>query len=88
MVKRKQTAHGFSSSRPTGMATSRFGDETGDSQFKDIAEEDWLDLDKPPQAAEEGKASKSTGKAGEGEGSKPVGKPTPAGAEKHLLKRQ
>ena len=41
--------------------------------------EDWPDLSKPPQAAEEGEASKSAGKTGEG--SKAVGKPTPTGAE-------
>ena len=34
-------------------------------------------MDKPPQAAEIGEASKLTGK--EGEGSKPVGKLTPPG---------
>ena len=81
MARTKQTKHGGNSSRPTGMATVRFSDEGGDSQFKDIAEEDWPDLDKPPQAAEEGEASKSAGKTGEGEGSKAVGKPTPTGAE-------
>ena len=79
MTKTKQTKHGGNSSRPTGMATARFGDEGGDSQFEDITEEDWPDLDKPPQAAEEGEASKSAGKTGEG--SKAVGKLTPAGAE-------
>ena len=39
---------------------------------------DWPDLDKTPQAAEEGEASKSTG---ESEGSKLVDKPIPTGAE-------
>ena len=75
----KQTRCGGSSSRPTGMATARFSDEGGDSQFEDINEEEWPNLDDPSQAAEEGEASKSAGKAGEG--SKAVGKPTPTGAE-------
>ena len=79
MTRTKQTKCGGSLSRLTGMATVRFGDEGGDSQFEDINEEDWPDLDKPPQAAEEGEASKSAGKTGEG--SKAVGKPAPAGAE-------
>ena len=48
---------------------------------QDIPEEEWPDLDKPPQAAEEGETSKLTGKAGEGEGSKSVGKSSPTGAE-------
>ena len=75
MTKTKQTACGGSSSRPAGMATARFGDVAGDSQFEDIPEEECPDMDKPPQAAEVGEASKSTGKGGEG--SKPVVNPNP-----------
>ena len=65
MTKTKQTACGGSSSRPAAMATARFGDEAEDSQFKDIPEEEWPDMDKPPQAAEVGQASKSAGKEGD-----------------------
>ena len=58
MTKTKQTKHSSSSFRPTGMATARFSDEGDDSQFKDILEEEWLDMDKPPpQAVEVGEAS-------------------------------
>ena len=49
--------------------------------MKGIYESEWLDMDKPPQAAEEGEASKSAGKTGQGEGSKAVDKPTPTGAD-------
>ena len=76
MIKTKQAAHGGSSSRPTGMATARFGDEVREGKFEDISEDEWPDIENPPpQAAGVGESSKSTGK--EGEGSKPVGKPTP-----------
>ena len=72
MVRTKQTAHGGNSTRPAGMQAATYGDQPKADQ--DIPEEEWPDLDKPPQAAEEGETSKSTGKAGEGEGSKSVGK--------------
>ena len=82
MTKTKQTKCGGSSDRPMGMATVRFSNEGGDNHFEDIPEEEWPDMDNPtPQAVEVGDVSKSTGKAGEGEGSKPVGKPTPTGTE-------
>ena len=65
MVKTKQTACGGSSSRPVGMASAMFGDDVMEGQFKEIPEEDWLDLDNPHKAAEVGESSKSTGKAGD-----------------------
>ena len=51
------------------MATVRFSAETERSQFEDIHEECWLDLDDPQhkaaeQAAQQGEASKSTGETG------------------------
>ena len=65
------------------MATARFGDEAGDSQFEDIPEEEWPDIDNPPQAAEVGEASKLAGKGGKG--SKPVGNPPPRSKLKEEL---
>ena len=47
---------------------------------QDIPEEEWLDMDKPPQVPDVGEASKLAGEAGEG--SKAVGKPTSTGAER------
>ena len=64
MTKTKQTQCGGSSARPTGMATARFSDEGGNSQFEDIDEEEWPDMENPSQAAEKGEASKSAGQAG------------------------
>ena len=57
MVRTKQTACGGSSTRPAGMQVATYGDQLEADQ--DIPEEEWPDLDKPPQAAEEGEASKS-----------------------------
>ena len=72
MTKTKQTARGGSSSRPD-MATVRFGDEAEkQGHFKDIPEREWPDMDKPPQVAKEGEASKPTGV--KGKRSKPTGK--------------
>ena len=79
MVRTKQTACGGSSTRPAGMHVATFSDQPEAEQFKDILEEEWLDMDKPPQAVEEGEASKSAGKTDEG--NKAVGKPTTTGAE-------
>ena len=81
MVRTKQTKHGGISTRPVGMQAATFSDQPEADQFEDIPEEDWPDMDKPPQAVGEGEASKSADKTGEGEGSKAVGKPTPTGAE-------
>ena len=61
------------------MQVATYGDAPEADQ--DIPEEEWPDIEHPPQAAEEGEASKSAGKAGEGEGGKAVGKSTLAGAE-------
>ena len=82
MVRTKQTACGGSLTRPAGMQASTFSNQPEEEQFEDIPEEEWLDMDKPPQAVGEGEASKLAGKTGEGEGSKAVGKPTPTGAER------
>ena len=81
MVKTKQTACGSSLSRPAGMAAVRFEAPEQFENIKDIDESEWPNMDKPPQAAEEGEASKSAGKTGQGKGSKAVDKPTPTGAE-------
>ena len=62
------------------MQVATYGDSPEADQ--DILEEEWPDIEHPPQAAEEGEASKSAGKAGEGEGGKAVGKSTP---HRHLL---
>ena len=59
MTRTKQTKRGSSSSRPTGMATARFGNEGDDSQFKDIPEEEWPDMDKPPPQAVETSEAKN-----------------------------
>ena len=64
MVKMKQTACGGSSSRPAGMATTRFGNEA-EGQFEDIPEEEWPDLDAPHKGKEVGESSKSAGKEGD-----------------------
>ena len=81
MVRTKQTACGSSTTRPAGMQVATLSDQPEAEQFEDIPEEEWLDMDKPPQAVGEGEASKLAGKTGEGEGSKAVGKPTLTGAE-------
>ena len=81
MTKTKQTACGGSSSRPAGMVTARFGDEAGDSQFEDIPEEEWPDMDKPPLAAEVGETSKLAGK----EGDQPTPRPKLKKELLHLL---
>ena len=81
MVRTKQTKCGGSSTRPVVMQAATFSDQPEADQFEDIPEEDWPDMDKPPQDVGEGEASKSAGETGEGEGSKAVGKPTATGAE-------
>ena len=76
MVNTKQTKHGASSHRPVGMKTARFGNEGQQGQqgqFKNIAEEDWPNLDAPQAVTEKGDASKSAGKEGD--------QPTPTQAE-------
>ena len=86
MVKTKQTKHGVSSTRSVGITPARFKWPEAE-QFEDTEEEEanWPDMEHPQgtQAAKatEGEASKLTGKAGEGEGSKAVDKPTPTGTE-------
>ena len=41
---------GGSSTRPAGMQVATFSDQLEAGQFADIPEEEWSDMDKPPQA--------------------------------------
>ena len=82
MVRTKQTQHGGSSTRPAGMQVAVHrdqpeADQPEAEQFEDLEEADkttWPDFNNRCKAAQQGEASKSTGKAGEG--SQDVGKPT------------
>ena len=68
MVRTKQTQHGSSSQRPTGMQAAVHGDRQEADQFKDLNEEEyWPDIDKLVGAAAQqaAQASKSTGETGE-----------------------
>ena len=64
------------------MQQATFSDQPESQQFEDIPEKDVLDVDDPTcqaaqQAVGQGEAGKSTDKAGKGEGSQAVDKPTP-----------
>ena len=91
MAKTKQTAH----CSCAGMQQATLSDQPESQQFKDIPEEDIQDVDDPTcqaaqQAVRQGEASKSTGKAGKGEGSQAVDKPTPKELkeeQRHLLQQ-
>ena len=84
MVRTKQTQHGGSLTRPAGIQVAVHGDQPKADwpeaeQFEDLEEADettWPDFNNPHKVAEQGEASKSTGKTGEG--SQDVDKPTRA----------
>ena len=71
MVRTKQTQNGSSSARPVGIQAAVHGNQPEAEQFEDLDveadEEDWPDFNDLLKAAQQAaKASKSTGKAGEG----------------------
>ena len=76
MVRTKQTQHGGSSTRPTGVQSATFDKPEADQFAGHSTKKTGLTWSNPSQAVEKGEASKSAGK--KGEGSQDVGKPTGA----------